>query len=86
MLEIKESTPPVDLIGAKRWRIREKRYLNATDYDLMCGEECYGTFGAVEELKRFAETLRGDLEKGRAMMTETREAYAEIIEAIEGVA
>lgn len=35
MLEIKESTPPVDLIGAKRWRIREKRYLNATDYDLM---------------------------------------------------
>lgn len=86
MLEIKESTPPINLIGARRWRVVRKEYINATDYDLMCEDECYGTFRSLEELRRFAEMLRGDLEKGRAMATKTRESFREIVAVVAEIA
>ena len=70
------NTPP------RRWHIRVQKYMNATDYDIMCGEECFGAFRSTEQLKDFADLLQGDLDAGRAMTTETRESYAEIIAEI----
>ena len=71
-----EITPP------RRWHIRVQKYMNATDYDIMCGDECFGAFRSTEQLKDFANLLQGDLDAGVAMTTETRESYAEIIAAI----
>lgn len=76
---IMEITPP------RRWHIRVQKYMNATDYDIMRGDGCYGTFQTVEQLKDFADLLQGDLDAGRAMTTETRESYAEIIAEIQKI-
>ena len=73
------TTPP------RGWHIRVTRYMNATDYDIMRGEVCYGTFSTVKDLNDFADLLQGDLDAGRAMTTETRESYAEIIAEIQKI-
>ena len=85
MLEIKENTPPVDVIGERRWSIRVTRYMNAAEYDLMCGAGCYGTFRTIEELNDFADLLQSDLDANRAMPTDTRKACAEVVAAIREV-
>ena len=69
------TTPP------RGWHIRITRYMNATDYDIMRGEACYGTFSNVKDLNDFADLLQGDLDAGVCMTTETRESYEEIIAA-----
>ena len=66
------------------WYIKITRYINATDYDLMCGGECYGSFPSVEELSKFADMLQGDLKTAK-MSDATRASYEEIIAAIREV-
>lgn len=67
------------------WYIKITRYTNASDYDLMHDDGCYGTFPNVEELNAFADMLRRDLAGKKKLSQKTRDDYHEIIAAIKGV-
>lgn len=86
MLQIRESTPPVDVLSEARWSIEIKRWLGAPEYRVTAPDgNCIAAFTDLGELRGFAQMLREDIESGRTLPQVTREAYGQIIEAIDGI-
>lgn len=86
MLQIRESAPPVDVLGEARWQIKIMRYLGAPEYRVTAPNgSCIAAFTDLGELRGFAQMLREDIERGRMLPQVTREAYQQIIEAIDAI-
>lgn len=86
MLEIRENTPPVDVLGEKRWRIEQKQYLGAAEYRVTSLDgDCIAAFTDVSELRKFANDLRRDMGGPSMLSWETAEAYKQIIAAIDEI-
>lgn len=86
MLEIRENTPQVDVLGEKRWSIEVKRYIGAPEYRVTAPNgHCIAAFTDVSELRKFADDLQSDLDGQNMLSIKMAETYKQIIAAIEAV-
>lgn len=86
----KDMNEPVDLLEEdvalkSEWRIAIVRYTGGAEYRLMRFDECYGMFNGIEELKRFGDLIKKDLNMERVipLCESVRHDYEEIIKEIE---
>lgn len=70
---------------SSEWRISITRYTGGAEYRLMRFDECYGMFNGIEELKRFGDLIKKDLNMERVipLRESVRHDYEEIIRVIE---
>lgn len=70
---------------SSEWRIARMRYTGGTEYRLMRYDECRGRFNDIEELKRFGDLIKKDLNMERVipLRESVRHDYEEIIRVIE---
>ena len=86
MLQLRENAPPVDVLSEARWSIEIKRWLGAPEYRVTAPDgNCIAALTDLGELRGFAQMLREDIESGRTLPQVTREAYAQIIEAVDAI-
>lgn len=72
---------------SSEWRIEITRYTGGAEYRLMRFDEQYGRFDDSEELKRFGELIKKDLNMERVipLRESVRHDYEEIIKAVDAV-